>query len=457
MSSVECNYNNHSFETNKNVKIKKTTILGNYKIQQKSIGKGSFSKIYLGQCRQTNILVAVKIIKKKNIRNEKHILREISIMKLIHHKNVILLKDVLVSNNKYYLILDYCPNGDLKKFMKNRIIDETKLLFYMKQIRDGLRELNKNNIIHRDLKPQNILVGENENLKISDFGFAKSYKPEQNLQQTMCGSPLYMAPEILQHKIYTDKADIWSVGVIMYELYYNRLPINGNNIVDLIENISNFEYKQNESKQISANGNDLLKNLLQTDPKKRFDFNDFLSHSWFYKTDKMNEIDEMDEIDEMEELLFSMDMDTNIKLNEEIKVKDDYFLHSEYISPSSHLPPHLPSYLPSQSKKTQKKTREIPIQHKSTNRTVEKSFVEDNYHDENFVIISSPSEVETYSILERNSYRSMESESNELCNSNEQNTIENTIENTHTKYVGMKRIFNSLRDSFSYIFGPKSI
>ena len=85
----------------------------------------------------------------------------------------------------------------------------------MKQIRNGLNELYKNNIIHRDLKPQNILVYEGEILKISDFGFAKSYNPDNNLENTMCGSPLYMAPEILQYKSYTDKADLWSVGIII--------------------------------------------------------------------------------------------------------------------------------------------------------------------------------------------------------------------------------------------------
>ena len=91
-------------------------------------------------------------------------------------------------------------------------------------------ELHTNNIIHRDLKPQNILVTVDDTLKISDFGFAKSYNPDADLQQTMCGSPLYMAPEILEQKRYTDVVDLWSIGVIMYELYFNEVPVKGKNI-----------------------------------------------------------------------------------------------------------------------------------------------------------------------------------------------------------------------------------
>ena len=105
-------------------------------------------------------------------------------MKSLNHINVLGLLNVLVSDNKYYLILQYCPFGDLKEYTKRMILDEEKLKFFMKQIKNGLCELYKNNIIHRDLKPQNILVCNKEILKISDFGFAKAYSRELNMQQT---------------------------------------------------------------------------------------------------------------------------------------------------------------------------------------------------------------------------------------------------------------------------------
>ena len=136
-SSHNCDYKN------------KTVILGNYKIQKKSIGKGSFSKIYVGTSISTGEQIAVKIIKKNNVKNENTILREIKIMSMIKHKNVLCLLDVLVSNNKYYLIMDYCNMGDLKDYMKNRDLNEYELRYYMQQIRDGMWELHKSSIIHR--------------------------------------------------------------------------------------------------------------------------------------------------------------------------------------------------------------------------------------------------------------------------------------------------------------------
>ena len=136
----------------------KTAVLGNYRIQKKSIGKGSFSKIYVGNSTSTGEQIAVKIIKKSNVKNENTILREIKIMSMIRHRNILCLLDVLVSNNKYYLIMEYCNMGDLKEYMRNRDLNEKELRYYMTQIRDGMWELHKNNIIHRDLKPQNILV-----------------------------------------------------------------------------------------------------------------------------------------------------------------------------------------------------------------------------------------------------------------------------------------------------------
>ena len=266
---------------NRNYKSK-TVTLGNYKIQKKSIGKGSFSKIYVGTSISTGEQIAVKIIKKNNVKNENTILREIKIMSMIKHHNVLCLLDVLVSNNKYYLIMEYCDIGDLKEYMKHRDLNEIDLKYYVKQIRDGMWELHTNNIIHRDLKPQNILVTTDDILKISDFGFAKSYNPDAELQQTMCGSPLYMAPEILEQKRYTDKVDLWSIGVIMYELYFNEVPVKGKNIVDLIKNVRRFKFKiPNTNKKCSSNCLDLMKMLLKTNPNDRCSWEDFYSHNWF--------------------------------------------------------------------------------------------------------------------------------------------------------------------------------
>ena len=329
----------------------KTVTLGNYKIQRKSIGKGSFSKIYVGTCILTDEQVAVKIIKKKNVKNENNILREIKIMSMIQHANVLCLLDVLVSDNKYYLVMEYCNMGDLKKYMKDKDLTESQLKYYMKQIRDGMWELHNNNIIHRDLKPQNILVTQDDRLKISDFGFAKSYSPDLDLQQTMCGSPLYMAPEILKQQRYTDSADLWSIGVIMYELFFNIVPINGNNIVDLMKNIQIFVFNPPNTKQCNTKCLDLMNNLLQKDPVKRYTWDEFYYNNWFTNanvsdnlgdnlgdnlifsdnlTDNLTESDNFsgnvcDNLDDGPDFcMFQMDEDENVLYRSDVSITHNY-------------------------------------------------------------------------------------------------------------------------------------
>lgn len=486
----------------------KLVTLGNYNIHKKSIGKGAYSKIYFGTCRDTCDNVAVKIIKKKNIHNEKQILREISLLKMIKHPNIVYLKDVLMSNNKYYLILEYCKNGSLKKFMKGKILTENELYHYMTQIKDGLKELHKNHIIHRDLKPQNILVDEDENLKISDFGFAKIYNPENDLQKTMCGTPLYMAPEILMNKHpYSTIADLWSIGVIMYELFYNKVPIKGTNILDLIAKVKKFKYDIKTHlcvKSCTPQCQDLLNSLLQSDPKKRITWKDFFNHKWFqaelHKRDlirtqtKINidvtgttdddddelcnqeEYDNYDcditkekcthqeskeclkckKISEDSSALFSMESynseedsyefeSNNVKLqynkskninipSNKVKLtysqKNAILYHTDDINTTS----INNNYLDDLDIENESK---IKIPKKRINSY---DLEETEYCNENYVIISSPSETEQYYKPHARSFNIMENENQSA-----------------TKYVHIKRIFTSLRDSISHIFGPRSL
>jgi serine/threonine protein kinase len=442
-----------------------TTILGNYEIIRKSIGKGSFSKIYKGRCLKTQKKVAIKIIKKRNINNENNVLREIQVMKMIKHENVIKLIDVLASDNKYYLILEFCSNGDLKKHTKHKNISENTLREYMSQIRDGLYELYTKNIIHRDLKPHNILVTENNKLKISDFGFAKSYNPDENLKQTMCGSPIYMAPEILQGKKYDISADLWSFGVIMYELFYNKVPISGYDIGDLVTNVSKFKYIPGSDKEISNECDDLLRQLLKKNPKERIQWEKFIEHPWFLNvpssiTDKSkmngvnttdtNNINETIDIygqDQNENnelsnsLLFTMDdvpiykgedelneqkyknnipnikttvSQTDIDLDETVLFRSDVNINKYYRRPS-----------PSDSR-----------------------FIESEFYDDNYVIITSPSEIDIYSRPHLKSY-----DPNDVRENESYSEAKRTAQ-----YVKLKRVFNSLKESISsYIFRPKSI
>ena len=290
--------------------------LGDYIIYRNKIGKGSFSKIYRGVLSNNKSKeIAVKMIKKKNIKNEQLIQREIKVLQSLKHENIIQLLDVIITNNRYHLILNYCKFGDLKNYMYHEHPDmsEYDIQYLMKQLKSGLQYLYENKIIHRDLKPQNILVTCEKIIKISDFGFAKIYK-DDTMTQTICGSPLYMAPEILNYKQYTILADLWSVGVILYEMMFKKTPVKGANLYELVSNIK--RYNQNKDKLLTNNKHysiilqNLVKKLLEKEPKKRITWELFFRNEWFEKncfvSEKKNKINQK----ESEDFMFLMDEDT---------------------------------------------------------------------------------------------------------------------------------------------------
>lgn len=295
--------------------------IGNYKVIKNSIGQGSYSKIYKAY-NQNEEIVAIKIIKKKNIKNEKLIKREISVLQSLKHKNIIHLQDVFTTNNRYYLIFDYCEYGDLKNYIYNMdtLLNETDVLYLMKQIKDGLQYLFAKDIVHRDLKPQNILINKDKIIKISDFGFAKIYDNSASMGQTLCGSPLYMAPEILTYKKYTDQADLWSVGVIIFELLFKETPVKGETIFNLISNMKQYNFKIHKLKLVTYSDSliDLLEKLLQKNPDKRIKWVDFFNHPWFQLTNIKKQNSQEDMIFEMDELFEEESEDIKQDINKSI-------------------------------------------------------------------------------------------------------------------------------------------
>ena len=206
--------------------------------------------------------------------------REIEVMKTLNHPNILKLYDVIhdPNENVIYLILEYCKKGDFYKFLNKRALKEKHAKRYMVQLANGLQHLINNNIIHRDLKPQNILLSDNDEIKLTDFGFARYYEID-TMVDTLCGSPLYMAPEIMKHKRYTINADLWSVGVIMYEMLVGKVPYSASTHIELLNKIENKELVIPEF--LSNNCKDLLKKLLDKNPDKRITWDDFFSHVWF--------------------------------------------------------------------------------------------------------------------------------------------------------------------------------
>jgi len=260
----------------------------------KKLGKGAYSKVYKGYIKQIGSdnehdreWVAIKKMNLSQLRAHDFLENEIDIMKRLNHPNILNMIDVIEQRNSsdekiLYIVLEMCGGGDLKKMVRHRRMKEKYAVVYFRQIADGLQYLRSKNIIHRDLKPHNVLLtSDRKTLKIADFGFAKMIGSEA-LAETMCGSPLYMAPEILLKKPYTSKADLWSVGVMLYEVLCATHPFgNVESIIGLVHKVEKDDIQFPNSAKISPLGIDLLKRLLKKDPHQRIGWSEFFNHKWF--------------------------------------------------------------------------------------------------------------------------------------------------------------------------------
>lgn len=292
----------------------------------KKIGYGSFSEVYLSKDTYGNHLAIKRIDKKKLVESRiETFLKELSISEILDHQNIIKCYDTFKTNNYWYIVLEYCDyytlhehNSVLKK-MEISNLKEELVRFYLIQFRQSLEYLKSQNIVHRDLKPKNILfkiknqennleltadflVNNKENimLKLADFTFARyiddkvESSGETNMNYSVCGSPLYMAPELFLGKTYNIKADLWSFGVIMYEMLFGSSPYMsyGPN------SISKLSYLM-QTKQIkyldgySEECYNLLKSLLVLDPVNRISWEDFFNHPWFKLKSKVEKLEQI--------------------------------------------------------------------------------------------------------------------------------------------------------------------
>jgi len=254
--------------------------VGNYYHKYEKIGEGAYSNVYKGYHQDISKIFAIKEINISiNHKNIERFRTEIMLMKKLDHRNIIKLYDTIEDTDYIYLILEYCENGDLKNFLNKRAVKEKNVHKFMVQIVDGLKYLNKHNIYHRDLKPQNILVDDAHNLKISDFGLAKLCE-DNSLLDTICGSPMYMAPEIMKYKKYDTKADLWSLGVIFYQMLTGKTPYTAKSHVELMNNIETQDVVFPKNIKISELARDLLSRLLKKTSTDRMTWNELFNHPW---------------------------------------------------------------------------------------------------------------------------------------------------------------------------------
>ncbi|OHT07981.1 CAMK family protein kinase [Tritrichomonas foetus] len=265
-------------------------------ILQDTIGQGAYATVKLAYSTITRQTYACKIIRQKRIKTDQqreNFIREIRILQQMRNPHIVSLFDLLKDSVNYYVILEYCPNGDLLSLCVEKTkMNEDEARIYLNEILLGLKYIHSNNVGHRDLKPENILIDENGHAKISDFGLSKILPSEKNnLTRTACGSPCYTAPEIISAVPYDPRiADMWSVGVILYAMVTGQLPWTKRNKIQLFKQIREAQYTipSNLSPQLR----DLLTNLMNKQPSLRYSVEDALKSEFMMMKPSFVEIKE---------------------------------------------------------------------------------------------------------------------------------------------------------------------
>jgi serine/threonine protein kinase len=272
-------------------------VIGEYVLGE-TIGKGTFGKVKLGLHLLTGEKVAVKILEKKRIvqaADVERVAREIKILKRNRHPNVIQLYEVIDSPERIFLIMEHVDGGEMFEYIvAHHRIREPEAAFLFRQIVDGLAYLHSNEVTHRDLKPENLLLQSNRHhsvrqqpqqpppstllVKIVDFGLSNMHDGGR-LLRTACGSPCYAAPEMIQGRLYHGPvADMWSLGVVLFAMVCGFLPFEDSNTNLLYKKILSANYKMPTF--LSANAQDLIRHILETDPAKRYTVDKIRQHPW---------------------------------------------------------------------------------------------------------------------------------------------------------------------------------
>ncbi|KAJ5070943.1 cbl-interacting serine/threonine-protein kinase 8 [Anaeramoeba ignava] len=257
--------------------------IGPYEIG-KTLGEGTFGKVKQAVNVETNELVAIKVMEKKKILKEnmaEQVKKEISVMKMINHPHIVRLIDVLVSKSRIFLVLELVTGGELfYKIAHDGKFDDHTSRYYFQQLITGVEFCHSQGVVHRDLKPENILLDSKNNIKISDFGLSALRSETEELLQTACGTPNYVAPEVLDGHGYDGKiADIWSCGVILYVFLAGFLPIDDSNLEKLFVKIKNAEIVY--PSWFSPHSVSLLKKILVANPTKRATIQQIKQDPWF--------------------------------------------------------------------------------------------------------------------------------------------------------------------------------
>ncbi|KAM9344143.1 calcium/calmodulin-dependent protein kinase IGb [Pholidichthys leucotaenia] len=247
------------------------------------LGSGAFSEVYMVKERKTGKTFAMKCVKKKQKR-DLNLENEITVLRRIKHENVVGMEDLYESRTHYYLIMQLVSGGELfDRILDRGVYSEKDASRVIQQVLQAVSYLHQNGIVHRDLKPENILYysqEENSKIMISDFGLSKMV--DNGIMSTACGTPGYVAPEVLAQKPYSSTVDCWSIGVITYILLCGYPPFYEESESRLFSKIMRAQYEFDSPfwDDISESAKDFIRNMMQKNPKMRYTTDQALRHPW---------------------------------------------------------------------------------------------------------------------------------------------------------------------------------
>ncbi|XP_023681935.2 hormonally up-regulated neu tumor-associated kinase homolog A-like [Paramormyrops kingsleyae] len=268
-------------------KMYHTKMVGNYFIGRK-LGEGSFAKVREGLHAVTGEKVAIKVIDKAKAKKDSYLLknlhREGLIQQMVLHPNIIQLLDILETEASCYLVMELCMGGNLlERLLERERLEEAEVQKYIRQLVMAVEHLHSSGVVHRDLKVENLLLDENSNIKVTDFGLSSCARRRGtgDLLSTQCGSPAYCAPELISQKKYGPKVDVWSIGVIMYTLLTGALPFTMEpfNLRQLWQKMVQRQMNPLPQK-LSPGAAGLLRNLLEPDPARRPSIRQVMADPW---------------------------------------------------------------------------------------------------------------------------------------------------------------------------------
>jgi serine/threonine protein kinase len=248
----------------------------------KTLGKGSCAVVKLGTHNKTGKQAAVKIMRPKTLREQKEVLREVEALQRLDHPHIIRLDKAIRENGYTCLVLELGKGGELFEYiMQSGKLGEAEARAMFRQILSGVQYCHAHLVAHRDLKPENLLLDENGNIKISDFGLSNVLKPG-SLFSTWCGSPVYTPPEVVLRKQYNGiSMDIWSLGVVLYVLVTGGMPWRlESNVVKNIDDLIAGNYEIPDFLRVSKDCADLIGTMLVADSSKRATLENIMNHKW---------------------------------------------------------------------------------------------------------------------------------------------------------------------------------